>query len=73
MIGSLVDSDDDDDELCTLVVALMQKGSRKKKAITSEGCLSIGNISYSFRIFRKIRIQIPNNLESGFFEWWLLL
>ena len=26
------------------VVALMQKGSRKKKAITSEGCLSIGNI-----------------------------
>ena len=42
----LVDSDDDDDELCTLVVALMQKGSRKKKAITSEGCLSIGNMYY---------------------------
>ena len=40
----LTDSDDDDD-LCTCVVALMQKGSRKRKVMpNSDGCLSIGNL-----------------------------
>ena len=40
----LVDSDNDEDELCTCVVSLMQKGSRKKKALskTGGGALSIG-------------------------------
>ena len=40
----LVDSDNDDDELCTCVVSLMQKGSRKKKALSESGggALSIG-------------------------------
>ena len=40
----LVDSDNDDDEMCTCVVSLMQKGSRKKKALSESGggALSIG-------------------------------
>merc|ERR1712156_1264998 len=44
----LVDSDNDEDELCTCVVSLMQKGSRKKKALskTGGGALSIGFAIY---------------------------
>jgi calpain, invertebrate len=38
----LTDSDEDSDELCTCVISLMQKGSRKKKAIKGEGCITIG-------------------------------
>ena len=40
----LVDSDNDDDDLCTCVISLMQKGSRKKKALSDSGggALSIG-------------------------------
>jgi calpain len=39
----LEDSDDDEDDLCTCVIALMQKGSRKKKVMSNcDGCLSIG-------------------------------
>ena len=43
----LTDSDDDDDELCTCVVSLMQKGSRKRKAVkgAGQGCMTIGEIS----------------------------
>ena len=39
----LEDSDDDEDDLCTCIIALMQKGTRKKKAQNqSNGCLTIG-------------------------------
>ncbi len=38
----LVDSDDDEDDLCTCVISLMQKGSRRKKAMKGDGCLTIG-------------------------------
>ena len=59
----LTDSDDDDD-LCTCVIALMQKGSRKKKVLSNaEGCLSIG-----FAIYRlDTEEQVP--LERDFFRY----
>ena len=42
-IITLEDSDDDDDVYCTCIISLMQKGSRKKKALgQTDGCLSIG-------------------------------
>ena len=45
---TLEDSDDDDDEHCTCVISLMQKGSRKNKAMGGNGCLSIGNFYVIF-------------------------
>ena len=45
-IITLEDSDDDDDDFCTCIISLMQKGSRKKKALGhTDGCLSIGKKS----------------------------
>ena len=40
----LEDSDEDDDDLCTCIIALMQKGTRKKRSVNQDdGCLFIGN------------------------------
>ena len=43
---TLEDSDDDDDEHCTCVISLMQKGSRRNKAMGGNGCLSIGKFLF---------------------------
>lgn len=51
----LTDSDEDDDEFCTCLISLMQKGSRKRKAIHGQGALTIGTVSIGicidFRFF----------------------
>ena len=42
----LEDSDDDDDQFGTLLVSLMQIGSRRKKSASQpDGCLTIGKLS----------------------------
>ena len=39
------DSDEDEDDLCTCIIALMQKGARKKRMQSQDdGCLTIGNL-----------------------------
>ena len=44
----LEDSDDDEDDLCTCIIALMQKGTRKKLK-ENEDILTIGNIIICIR------------------------
>jgi len=63
----LVDSDNDDDEMCTCVVSLMQKGSRKKKALSESGG---GALSIGFAIYL---LEDPENttlpLDRDFFRY----
>ena len=55
-IITLEDSDDDDDVYCTCIISLMQKGSRKKKALgQTDGCLSIGKKRH---LVQKITFEI---------------
>ena len=44
-LAVLEDSDEDEDDLCTCIIALMQKGARKKRMQSQDdGCLTIGNL-----------------------------
>ena len=57
---TLEDSDDDDDLYCTCIISLMQKGSRKKKALgLDQGCLSIGFIVYKL----EEESELPLNMD----------
>ena len=56
---NLQDSDDDQDGLCTLVIALMQKGSRKNKALSNGGgCLSIGKAKNLLEILSNLLFSL---------------
>merc|ERR1739847_92726 len=44
------DTDEDDDELCTMIIGIMQKGSRRRKAENDEdGALTIGFSIYHIK------------------------
>lgn len=63
---TLEDSDEDDDNFCTCVVALMQKGSRRKKVMNDGGgCLSIGFAIYHL----EEPDDTPLPLDTDFFRY----
>lgn len=56
----LEDTDEDDDEMCTIIIGLMQKGSRRRKAENDEdGALTIG-------ITFNIMLHIPHCFAQCF-------
>ena len=67
-IITLEDSDDDDDDFCTCIISLMQKGSRKKKALGhTDGCLSIGkNILQGVpKILKYFLFQVSSSTDQS--------
>ena len=57
----LEDSDDDEDDLCTCIIALMQKGTRKKLK-ENEDILTIGNIIIYIRASKLGVILLRKNI-----------